>query len=78
MRVSYIGFHIKIIIIVIVIVIVTLTCPDACCESGQTSGSCCIFRQTHILAEANCAGASGASHPTGSPVWLGVKMFAVL
>jgi hypothetical protein len=30
------------------------------------------------LAEANCAGASGASHPTGSPVWLGVKMFAVL
>ena len=39
-----IGFHIKIIIIIIVIVIVTLTCPDACCESGQTSGSCCIFR----------------------------------
>jgi heme/copper-type cytochrome/quinol oxidase subunit 2 len=29
-----------IIVIVIVIVIVILACPDARCESGQTSGSC--------------------------------------
>jgi hypothetical protein len=28
------------VIIVIVIVIVILACPDARCESGQTSGSC--------------------------------------
>jgi len=31
-----------IIAIVIVIIIVILACPDARCESGQTSGSCRI------------------------------------
>ena len=29
-----------IVIIIIVIIIVILACPDARCESGQTSGSC--------------------------------------
>jgi hypothetical protein len=31
-----------IIVVVVVIVIVILACPDACCESGQTSGFCRI------------------------------------
>ena len=29
-----------VIVIIIIIVIVILACPDAGCESGQTSGSC--------------------------------------
>jgi CDP-diacylglycerol pyrophosphatase len=31
---------IMIMIIIIIIIIVILACPDARCESGQTSGSC--------------------------------------
>ena len=40
------GFHedVKIfIIIIIIIVVVILACPDARCESGQTSGFCSII-----------------------------------
>ena len=33
-----------IVIIIIVIIIVILACPDARCESGQTSGSCRSIR----------------------------------
>jgi hypothetical protein len=31
---------ITIVIIIIIVIIVILACPDAHCESGQTSGSC--------------------------------------
>ena len=35
---------IKIIIIIIIIIFIfILACPDACCESGQTSGSCRVL-----------------------------------
>ena len=31
------------IIIIIIFIIFILACPDACCESGQTSGSCRVL-----------------------------------
>jgi len=31
-----------VVVVVVIIVIVILACPDACCESGQTSGFCRI------------------------------------
>jgi len=41
------------IIIIIVIVIVILACPDARCESGQTSGSCRNINDTNNADEIN-------------------------
>jgi len=38
------GFHEDVkIFIIIIIVVVILACPDARCESGQTSGFCSII-----------------------------------